>query len=140
MTRRLDTWLLAFVVLVGCQPKDRCDPGWEARDNLCVEIAPQDGSGGEDTTADAGPGPDAGGGRVIPECRAGDGDPSTFGQTCATDADCGCPAPICLPMLFICSHVGCDDVPERCPDGYSCAEIPAAFQQDGITHVCLPGG
>lgn len=133
--------LLAVLVTVtaACQPDDPCDPGFEVRISGCVPVDAGVGDGGDgdgdgDRDGDASDsGVDEPG-----QCEAGEGSDDAFGAACQTDADCDCPAPVCLTMgLDYCSRVGCMDSAEPCPDGYNCVGIPEAYQMDGISSVCL---
>lgn len=135
--------LLTAAMVAACQPSDPCDPGFREELSQCVPIpvdaAHVDASAGDGEDDDAGAEPvDAAAATGMDECVPGEGPAENFGASCMTDDDCACPAPVCLPSpLGYCSQGQCQDDPDTCPSGFTCFEVPAALQQDGITHICL---
>jgi len=107
----------ALVLLGACTEETPCDENQVLRDGYCwtVDAAPPaDSAGGE-----------AGG---------------TFGQTCASSAECGAPAVFCAVQpgqaSGFCTALGCDVDPSTCPAGWSCMDL----SQWGLTaHMCIPG-
>jgi hypothetical protein len=111
-------WLLGagLLLAVACKDEEPCDPDQESVGTSCF-VAATGGSGGSEAT----PEPVAGAGSDVEP----PGNPdATFGDTCATDTDCGGPAPICATdPLFYCSQIDCEAGEANegaCPEGWRC--------------------
>jgi hypothetical protein len=65
---------------------------------------------------------------VCSEPRAG------YGRSCASDRDCGCSAPVCLPVLHYCSKLDCSGDFD-CPTGFSCAQLTSTAM--GTRSLCV---
>ncbi|MGA7742317.1 MAG: hypothetical protein ABSF35_13030 [Polyangia bacterium] len=101
-----------------CSEDHPCSADEEFRGGYCY---PTDA--GQPTDASAGGADDGGGG-------------GTFGQTCATAADCAAPASFCAPSpLLYCTAFGCDTDPTVCPAGWTCLDL-TNFGAPG-QHMCL---
>lgn len=141
--------LLLLVLLASCQPSNPCDPGFQESVGQCLPIPMDSGNGNGDGDEDGGSegtaGTDADAAtdeQPVPgTCEPGEGSPASFGAACMSDDDCACPAPTCLPSpLSYCSRLSCQDDPSVCPAGFTCFNVPASLQQDGVTHLCLRQG
>jgi hypothetical protein len=110
---------------------DKCDPGYELSNHTCVPAAPSSGgssSAGESSSdGSAGENSDSGG-------NAGDGAPAggapscstTFGDSCTEAGNCSCDTNFCAAMpgqTGFCTHDGCLEDPDVCPDGWSCMDL-----------------
>jgi hypothetical protein len=123
-TRRMaggGRWLLGVGLLfvVACKDEEPCDTGQESIGTGCFDKA-VGGGAGRDAMPAAGETGEAGAGQIEPP-----GNPDAmFGDTCASNADCGGPAPVCATdPLFYCSQIDCDAGEANegaCPEGWRC--------------------
>lgn len=148
--RALSTMLLlALLGLGACKVPDPCDPGDEYDHGVCrptMAGAPMDaggdGDGDEDAGTEPGDEPDAAGEPTSEFiCPAG-GDSSVYNRPCTTNADCECPASLCLPLGY-CSGTQCMEPGKECPGDGTCLDI-APFRgmasipvPEEVTHICL---
>ena len=114
--------LLALSVLPpACKDKNPCDPDQHAVGTSC--LFDDTGGSGSKPAPQAGAPSDAGAADAVAGAPSGiepPGNPdATFGTTCASNADCGGPAPICATdPLFYCIQINCSPGEEHegeCP-------------------------
>jgi hypothetical protein len=108
--------------VAGCWSSNPCDPGQILRSDSCLPAPATPGDASSDGGSDSGGSIDAGG---IADGRAA---PSTFGMTCAVQADCaGGDAPICgAPQLPYCTQINCQAGEANagaCPSGWQCIMV-----------------
>jgi len=132
---------------IGCNSVE-CDVGQELRRSYCYDIVydaipPPDAPPSSDGVPNAEAG-DAGStndsGSDMCPADAGDqiGTPCTDG---VDHSDCDCTAPYCAisPGMSegYCTRTGCLDVPDICPDGYSCLDL-SIFNPE-LPSICSAG-
>jgi hypothetical protein len=127
-TRRAIVPCLALLIW-GCQPSVRCDPGQFEMGGGCYPIESEDSgpTDHEDVGSDAGDAADGGDAATSDEC-AGDDPYAGFGDKCAGASECGCHAPFCAMVpLEYCTKLNCDPADAAaCPPKWTCLVIPAA--------------
>jgi hypothetical protein len=136
------TWMREAVIVLGvaalglaaCKEKTPCDEGQELRSGYCWNV---DAAAKVDAVATSG-GSEAGGSEAGGGEAGQAADPSAFGRTCVTDADCAAPASLCAPVLFYCTALGCDVDATLCPVvGWTCMDV-SAWASPGA-HMCFKG-
>jgi hypothetical protein len=125
--------LLAFGALpLGCKDEDPCDPGQELVGTGCFPIASGGSAGSSSGTPGGAPSEAGAAGEASPGGSGSGIEPpgnpdAMFGTTCASNADCGGPAPICATdPLYYCTQIDCLEGEENagvCPANWVCIHI-----------------
>lgn len=124
-TRALMLPACAAASIASCAIDDPCDTDdTYLSSGVCIDTRFLDG--GADVLADGGADAGADGGACVP-----------FGQPCTQTEDCNCDTNACAlqqeDMAGICTHTGCVEHPEICPEGWQCVDFMAE-----LPSVCLP--